>query len=885
MARLSAAAAALAAAAFGLAACGSASAAPVSGRPVTRSFAAPAIAASKKKAAAFSASSASPLSAPIPPGWPTEHHDIRNSGRAEHDGPADGDGVCRYTFYDAQSSPFASDEIDLLATGVTSIADENANLFAGTDNVLRIARLGPATLDTWSCDLNVFTNRTAGKGPATNYGVVGSGATWTFTNGGILYDRYAVGSSDGSVYAFNWEACALGAGGKQAICNHTIDNVPTKPVGSEEGEKSGAPRSLRASEQALSLGGGPACLQFAMDLPGTNPVYSPVRYLGPLFSGSPAGGIILVSTTDANLDQGGALHALDADTGALLWSFQAQAYIAGAFTSVGLRGVVPAVDSARGYLIYLAFGPRIVALSPSTGAVVSSFNVSSVGGDGFVSSPVLSSDNSAMYLHSAVGSVWRIAINGGATPTFSIDWSCDYTIEAYKSKTSTCTTGAASSLVRVPTYAWDPATGRRSLAGSRLVPRTDFVPGGWNQLMTRDERDALFRDLEADAAPALAALAPSERDAIASLSSAEERAAAHASLLTDAQLDAIGSENGGASHARLDASGRPRWVARAFLGEEAFARKVGAAPPSAATFPYATPALTASDTHVAVPQFLAFGSGDEALFVSTAATGEPVWAFVGIVFNDVLLIPFGRSRSSPVVDMDGGLYVGADVDWVNNDTRPSLFAWQPTDPSGSPDGGYSLRWVDDMGLMERFTVGASSPVVKKANSTQNEVIMAAGDNINGFREGKACLTNNPEVPCSDHGVCNCFTGFCECDVAWRGAADCSKETPAEPAEADNDLAPGAAAMVGVTLGTMGVVIGGAMLIGLAKAYGLPKGMMKCLGLRPTPDYAGQAGSSGGTYGSTGTSSSVSARPYDMKPLVPGVEGSGPESVSLLSAGH
>jgi hypothetical protein len=884
---------ACAAAAFMAAAGLSCSEASPIGRLVTRSFPAPLGAAAQRRAAEVeeSSSSSSPVSAALPPGWPTEHHDLRNSGRAEHDGPADSEGVCRYTFYDAKSSPFAADEVDLLATGVTSIgADENVNIFAGTDNVLRIARLGPAILDTWSCDLNVFANRTAGKGPATSYGVVASGVTWTFINGGA-YDRVAFGSSDGSIYAFNWQVCALGTGGRQAICNYTIDGVPTKPVGAAA--PSAAGRSLRAAEEeggeGLALGGGPDCLQFAIDLPGTSPVYSPLRYIGNLFSGAPTGGIVLVSTTDAVLDTGGVLNAVNADTGAIIWSYAATANISGVTTPIGLRGVVPAVDSARGYLIYLAFGPRIVALNPATGAVVASFATSTTGGDGFVSSPVLSSDNSAMYLHSASGSVWRIDIDGGVIPTFTFKWSCDYTIEAFNNKVSTCTTGGPSPAVRVPVFQWDMATGRRIRAGSRLVPRDDFVPGGWAQLMTRDERAALYVELAAIASPRLSADAAAALEGLGEV----ERAAAHAALLTDAELDAIGSSSSSSgdgaalsSHARLDASGRPRWVSRRVLGDDRFARGLGAAPASAATFPYATPALTASDTHVIVPQFIAFDSGDEAIFAAAATSGEPVWAFAGIKFGDVLAVPFGRSRSSPVVDTTGGIYAGADIDWVNNDTRPSLFAWQLTNAAGGPDAGYSLRWVDDMGLAERFIVGYASPVVKLANSTQNEVIMAAGDNVNGFREGRPCLTNNPETPCSDHGVCDCFTGLCACDMAWRGAADCSKETPATPSEnsSDNELAPGAAAMLGVTLGATGVVIGGALIIALAKAYGLPKGVMKALGLYKAPGTEGSAMGAGGSSYGTG-SSSVSARPYDMKPLVPGMESTGPESVSLLSGSH
>jgi len=794
----------------------------------------------------------SPLKAG-PPGWPTDHHDLRNSNRGEYDGPADGEGVCRYTFYQYGGSPFLSETVDMYATGVTSITDENALLFGGTDNVFRIARLGFTVLDTWACDLSLFNNRTLYPS-VTDYGLVSSGTTWQFVDSGNTYDRFAVSSADGSVYALNWEACALGVGGKQAssACNHTIDAVPLVQ------DSYGSTRNLRSSSadelfnkkrELLSIGGGPSCVQFVTALPSNKPSYSPTRYIPNTYTGGWKNGLLLVSTTDKNLDTGGTLYALDADNGTIAWTHTAMATINGTSTSIGIRGIAPAVDSTRNGLIYLAYGPRIVALNPITGAVVTSFQVSQKSSDGFVASPVISSDAKFLLLHSAVGTVWRIAITGGATPTFSVVFACDYTLDAYYAGNTNCSLTAERPPATLPIFNWDSETGARTVIGHRTINRDEFVSGGWYQLMTRTERDALFTEL-AQITGEVRLNEELTNDHIAI-----QHASRRASLLTTEQLDTIGMSQ---SHARLDGTGRPRWVSNKLAVKNNQPIKSG--PEFTSTYPYATPAIGRNDEQFVITQFVAFGDGDTGLFVANSTSGAPVWLFAGIY--GLIKIPFGRSRSTPTLDVDGGLYVGADVDWSNNDTLPLLFAWQEADPYKGPGGGYRLRWINNMGLSEKIIVGSSSAVVKLANSTQNELVMASGDGANGFREGIPCPTNNDAEPCSYNGKCNCYTGVCMCDSGF-GGQDCSIRIPVEPN--DNDLATGAAVMVGVTVGSLGAVVLLAIVVSIGKSYG----------------FFGAAKAAASTLSGNASTYGSLSNAYDTRPLVSN-DGGVSEGSSLLS---
>ncbi len=181
-----------------------------------------------------------------------------------------------------------------------------------------------------------------------------------------------------------------------------------------------------------------------------------------------------------------------------------------------------------------------------------------------------------------------------------------------------------------------------------------------------------------------------------------------------------------------------------------------------------------------------------------------------------------------------------------------------------PEGGYLLRWVTDMGLLEKLIVGSASPIVKLANSTQNEVVMAAGDGANGFREGLPCPTNDEALECSGNGACNCYNGLCACKAGWKGD-ECSVQDKEEP---DNGIAPGAAAVLGVTLGSLAGVVLFAGGVWITRTYGCVKG-------EAGESNSLSSGGSGGGYGSSGAT-------YDTRPLVrEDAVGSVAEKSSLL----
>lgn len=735
---------------------------------------------------------------------------------------------------------------------------------AASDNVARIARLGTTFLDTWACSLEFFANRTD-NAPVTPYGIVSAPVMWEWTYNLTSttsqdYDRLVIASADGSVYALNWEVCALGDGGKQAVCNHTKDSVPIIEGGQREeaaalrGATAAADEAFEARKRLLaSLGGGPSCKQFVTVLPSRQPSFSPPRHVPatnpPPGVTLPSGGILLVSTTDPNLDSNGNLYALNADTGAVLWSHSAT--VNG--TSYGLRGVVPAIDISRGSMVYLAYGPSIVALFINNGSVATSYTVPG-GIDGFVSSPVLTADYADLLLHSATGTVWRFTVTNDPVsaikPVFTRQWACDYTLAAYYAGNSTCTVGHDAPVhdAEVPVYRFDAATGARSwVAGDvRTIPRSHFSSGGWNQLMTSEEVAALHTDLQAMAAAQPGYTASS----IEGLTS-HEAASLHASLLTPEQLDAIGA--GGASHARLDGVGRPRWLQRSMAKGNA----IKAGPGFETTFPYATPGLVPDENYFILPQYLAYGTGDTGLFAAQLSDGRPVWAYAGF-FG----VPFGRSRSSPALDVDGGLYCGADIDYAaNNDSLPVLFAWQLASTEAGPAGGYNLRWATSMDEDDNFFVGSASPVVKYANASggQNELVMASGNGAEGFREGYACPTqpNELELDCSGHGDCDCYIGVCTCHKGWLGL-DCAKPEPGP----DDGFAPGAQVMAYVTVGSLGAIVVVAAAAFVGKKYGINAALTNLW--RGVSAKAGSS-SSGSSYGSN--SAEAASTSYDTRPFI------------------
>ena len=160
------------------------------------------------------------------------------------------------------------------------------------------------------------------------------------------------------------------------------------------------------------------------------PSYSSVRLAGA------SGEVLLVSETDADLDTGGVLHGISAANGSELFFYPA--LVKG--SSVGLKGIVPATLAQSPSIALLAFGTRVVALdlaacvlagpaAPCTSEIASYDSSGEPGGaDSFVSSPVVRSDGSALYLHSSTGTLRKLSIaaTAGRPTGFATQWACRY---------------------------------------------------------------------------------------------------------------------------------------------------------------------------------------------------------------------------------------------------------------------------------------------------------------------------------------------------------------------------------------------------------------------------------------------------------------------------
>jgi hypothetical protein len=193
----------------------------------------------------------------------------------------------------------------------------------------------------------------------------------------------------------------------------------------------------RTSGLLMSAQPGPQCAAWARPLAPAGPPqpsYSPVRV-------SADGTTLLVSTTDAALDTGGVLHAIDSSTGAERWAYAASVAGLGSF---GLKGVAPALLPQNARTALLAFGPKLAAIDIVTGLEIASWTAPSggSGSEAFVSSPVVSARGDAVYLHGASGALWSFNIaagSGGSPPSFSPRWSCVY---AQRSGTAPVSCGA-----------------------------------------------------------------------------------------------------------------------------------------------------------------------------------------------------------------------------------------------------------------------------------------------------------------------------------------------------------------------------------------------------------------------------------------------------------
>ena len=422
----------------------------------------------------------------------------------------------------------------------------------------------------------------------------------------------------------------------------------------------------------LSTGtAGPDCVTWSRPI--STAASSPGGALRPSYSSarlaSAGGAILLVSETDAELDTGGVLHGISAANGSELFYYPAMS-VGGA--SVGLKGLVPATLAQAPGIAVLAFGTRVVAIDvsacagagPAAGPCkeIAAYDNSAEGpggGDAFVSSPVLRADGTAVYLHSSTGTLRKlsIALDGGGRPTgFALQWACRFS----RAANASCTPPSAATARRRP------GGHSRGAWGGELeeVPTADFgVAGGWYQPTTRAERDELHAEIRAlhlrrfGAARGAPANAAERADAV-------QHAARLARELPRAELLAIVTPSG---YRRLGPSGLPAPTGRV----EDFG----------GLYPFATPSLWWDGSRLATVDFRL--DTDSGLFIVGEGNGVPVdmgdgtsFAVFDLTLANGEVVPFGRSRSSPALDRQGHIYVGADTDYsgnpLDNDTYPIL---------------------------------------------------------------------------------------------------------------------------------------------------------------------------------------------------------------------
>jgi len=761
--------------------------------------------------------------------WPMDHHDQQNSGYTPATGPADSSGSCRASFFKYSGTcgrDGCGDAPRYFSTGVGSTpvgegsdiaTTVNYLFFGGTDNVLRVvsgsARIA-ADVNTWLCNVTALSPQ-KGADAVSALGIVASPASW---NVAVYGDLLAVASGDGYLYVLNIAQCLIDT----TVC---VDGGGAVVGGARTPE----------------LDAGLPCLKAAFNLPGARVGFSPPRYLSPAAS-STTGGLLLTVASDPLLDSLGVLVAYPADAMgsgvAPVWTFDPS--LAPLFVvATGMRGIVPAVDPVRPGLLYLPAGPGIVVLRASTGAIVNSFYPTGPSAiDRLVSSPTLSKDGSALYVHGVTGTVYRLnLITAGTSVNITAGWACDYTQEAWETKTNPCVVGGPDgTFPPAPPRPWavrHAASGRKTGA-LVLRQRTDFVGGGAVRASSAEEVAALHVRIErAAAAGGLAAHAGEEKG-----QTAAEIVSALARSLPLAVLASLGLASGS--------------------GEGAF--------PSVGEFPYATPSLFPGDTALVIPQYVNENDGDTGLFTVNAGDGQPLWAFFGQTFtvgSINITLPMGRSRSSPAIDSLSQVYVGADVDWPfaedpqPNDTMPTLFAFRPATGTGQ----LSIAWSWNMGSDADVPLGSASPVVRTGIFNENEVLMTAFDGAVSITEGSACGSNDPELECSGHGLCDCSTGACACTTGWTGKS-CSDAVvaPAADGNAGTTTPLVIGLSVGVPLATLAVLGYAALLFvrGRSGSGGLSSALLpKSVQYSPLKKTGAEAATA--SYGSASSAPSLASQ--------------------------
>lgn len=376
----------------------------------------------------------------------------------------------------------------------------------------------------------------------------------------------------------------------------------------------------------------------------------------------------------------------------------------------------------------------------------SSFAKPGFGADPFVSSPTLEPDGNALFLHSATGSLWKIALaggTGGIPLTMSVVFVCDFVVNPPAGQ-QPCVRVSEALRQTVPLPTYDP-TGTR-ITGWQQLRRADFhTPGAFYQPTTQAQKRELMAAVRDEYLLQVAARAVSGEESEQGKQQQQQQppVVIDASRLpTQEELHAMSEYIGSdaltrlqtpSGYVRLGPNGKPLHVLPSeFPG----------------VYPYATAAVDngifISSTALVVPQWLPYERGDEGVFC-VDLDGNVIWSWSSWRTTEGQTVNFGRSRSSPAIDGLDYVYVAADTDdplFTNSSgvTLPALFALDMIDGS--------LVWATTMGFEASVTVGSASPMVVDGYQDGNNAYMVAEDGLVLLGEGSPCPTDDPIFECS-----------------------------------------------------------------------------------------------------------------------------------------
>lgn len=300
--------------------------------------------------------------------WPTEHHDLQNSGRADglHFNFSGGyNGACLYPLA-AASVPTAI----FGHSGCTSQDGSRLYIGSSTNSILFI----DMTTRKVIYDLALPHGQAQGiaAAPAVYYHKTEA------------QELLFVGSTNGWMLALRPDSC--------------YNQGPEIELGSPEDE----------------------CLVWSANLEGN--ILS-----GPRLSDAGVDpidlkdGLLFTGTTSNATNSDGALIALNATDGSQHWIREFKDLNGKSYGNL----YEPAIDEVR-KLMYVAYGEYVFALNPVTGGGITEFKGDST--DTFVSSVVLTSAGDALYVQSLSGTLWRIDITGTGAADLELTggYACHY---------------------------------------------------------------------------------------------------------------------------------------------------------------------------------------------------------------------------------------------------------------------------------------------------------------------------------------------------------------------------------------------------------------------------------------------------------------------------